>query len=205
VLLRLTIPKLNKHKDILSSPGLALSSLQSLLWKSEGYVRPLLAASCRRMLGEAVPAVNRAVTSGLKGHLSLLATVGADHRIHLAGAIATATTTTTTAAPTPARLPAGGTALGLVGEAAAGMVLLILGRERELGSTLNAGQGLVCIGHSTTSFGSLLFLVVECETKQEYSLQFEDREDFLPQHYTTLVARVRMDGHYSTRRAGNWG
>jgi len=120
------------------------------------------------MLGEAVPAVNRAVTSGLEGYLSLLAAVGADHRIHLAGAIATTTTTTTTtttATSAPARLPAGGTALGLVGEASAGVVLLILGRERELGSALDTGQGLVCIGHSTTSFGSLLFLVVECETK----------------------------------------
>jgi hypothetical protein len=119
------------------------------------------------MLGEAVPAVNRAVTSGLEGYLSLLAAVGADHRIHLAGAIAaaTTTTTTTTAASAPARLPAGGTALGLVGEASAGVVLLILGRERELGSALDTGQGLVCIGHSTASFGCLLFLVVECETK----------------------------------------
>jgi hypothetical protein len=115
------------------------------------------------MLGEAVPAVNRAVTSGLEGYLSLLAAVGADHRIHLAGTIAT--TTTTTAASAPARLPAGGTALGLVGEAPAGVVLLILRRERELGSALDAGQGLVCIRHSTTSFGCLLFLVVECETK----------------------------------------
>jgi hypothetical protein len=165
MLLRLTFPKLNKHKDILSSPGLALSSLQSLLWESEGYVRPLLAASRRRMLGEAVPAVNRAVTSGLKRYLSLLAAVGTDHRIHLAGTIATATTTTT-AASAPARLPAGGTALGLIGEAAAGVVLLILGREREFGSALDAGQSLVCVRHSTTSFGCLLFLVVECETKQ---------------------------------------
>jgi hypothetical protein len=113
------------------------------------------------MLGEAVPAVDRAVTSGLKGYLSLLAAVGADHRIHLAGAIAT---TTTTAASAPARLPAGGTALGLIGEAAAGVVLLILGREREFGPALDAGQGLVCVRHSTTSFGCLL--VVECETKQ---------------------------------------
>jgi hypothetical protein len=118
------------------------------------------------MLGEAVPAVDRAVTSGLKGYLSLLAAVGADHRIHLAGAIATATATASAsiAASTPARLPAGGTALGLIGEAAAGVVLLILGRERELGSALHAGQGLVCVRHSTTSFGCLL--VVECETKR---------------------------------------
>jgi hypothetical protein len=115
------------------------------------------------MLGEALPAIDRAVTSGLKGYLSLLATVGADHRIHLAGAIAT--TTTTTAASAPARLPAGGTALGLIGEAAAGVVLLILGREREFGSALDTGQSLVCVRHSTTSFGCLLFLVVECDTK----------------------------------------
>jgi len=104
------------------------------------------------MLGEAVPTVDRAVASGLKGYLSLLAAVGADRRVHLAGAIAAATTTTT-AASAPARLPAGGTALGLISEAAAGVVLLILGRERELGSTLDAGQGLVCVGHSTTSLG----------------------------------------------------
>jgi hypothetical protein len=102
------------------------------------------------MLGEAVPAINRAVASGLEGYLSLLAAVGADRRVHLAGAIAT---TTTTAASAPARLPAGGTALGLIGEAAAGVVLLILSRERELGSALDAGQSLVCVGHSTTSLG----------------------------------------------------
>jgi hypothetical protein len=116
------------------------------------------------MLGEAVPAVDRAVTSGLKWYLSLLAAVGADHRIHLAGAIATASASASIAASTPARLPAGGTALGLISEAAAGVVLLILSRERELGSALDAGQGLVCVGHSTTSFGCLL--VVECETKR---------------------------------------
>jgi hypothetical protein len=161
MLLRFTFPKLNKHKDILSWPWLALSSPQSPLRGSGGYVRPLPAASCRRPLGEALPAIDGAVTSGLKGYLSLLATVGADHRIHLAGATATAPV----AASTPASLPAAGTALGLIGEAAAGVVLLILGREREFGSALDAGQSLVCVRHSTTSFGCLLFLVVECDTK----------------------------------------
>jgi hypothetical protein len=46
---------------------------------------PLVPAARGRPLGEAVPTVDRAVASGLEWDLGLLATLGANHRVHLTG------------------------------------------------------------------------------------------------------------------------
>jgi hypothetical protein len=181
-LLRFTFSQLNKHKDILSGHRLVLSSRYPILLGSAGYARPLPAATCRRVLGEALPTVHRTVISGLERNLSLLSTIGADYRVHLTGAIPAATV----AASGPARCPAGRAPLGLVGEATAGMVLLVLGRERELGSALDASQCSVCIGHSTTSLGLCCSKSSSARRNGEYSLQFEDEEDFLRPYHNIL-------------------
>jgi len=145
---------------------------------------PLVSAPLRRPLGEAVPAIHRTVAPRLKRDLSVPATLGAGHRIHLSGrAIAPPTTTAATAAfaaRRPTRLPAVRTASWLILKATTCVILLIFRAEREFSAALDTRKRTIRIGHLTTSLVSF-FLVVERETKGwGTSLQFEDEESIQP-------------------------
>ena len=128
------------------------------------YQSLLVAASGGRALGEAVATVNSPIAAGLKRHLGGAAALRADGGVHPSRGCSIAAATAASALHLPGGA-AGGTALGLVGEPAAGMVLLVFHGENELGSAVHAGQGFVGVGHSTTSL-NLLLLVVECERER---------------------------------------
>src|SRR5581483_1168812 len=119
------------------------------------------------LLGEAVGAVDRLVAARLERHARLLAALRAGGGEHLAPAVAAAPGGVATrgipaGAITAGAVAAGGVAAGiaaggaarlsairaaarLVGEAAAGVELLLAAGEGERSAAIAAGKGLVCV------------------------------------------------------------
>ena len=77
------------------------------------HLKSWLALAALSDLAKAIAAIDRATLPGFERHLGVLAALGAGGRVHLAG---TPRSTGITALGPP-RLPAGGAALGLIGEA----------------------------------------------------------------------------------------
>jgi hypothetical protein len=96
------------------------------------------------LLPEAVATVHWAIASGLEGDFGLLATLGADGGVHLSGGL---TITAAVAAFVAARLTAGLTALGLVGEALFGVIRLIVGAEGEGLIAVLTGESPILVAH----------------------------------------------------------
>lgn len=96
----------------------------------------------------AVAAVHRPAVSWLERYLRVLATRGADGRIHFPLPwIAVATPSTRTTALLFLGRSAFGTAFGLIGEALVGKELLLGSGEGETQVTLHALEGLVYVAH----------------------------------------------------------
>jgi hypothetical protein len=126
-------------------------SLQERKHDGARVVLPTLAG--RLLLGEAVAAVDGSVLPGLEWDPRGAAATGADGLEHLAGAAVAAASATTAASATAAApgLAAGRTALGVL-VTSAGVELLVVHAECELGSALGTSEGTVFVGHSMTSF-----------------------------------------------------
>jgi hypothetical protein len=97
------------------------------------------------LLPEAVATVHWAIASGLEGDFGLLATLGTDSGVHLSGGRTIAAAVT--AAFVAARLTAGLTALGLVGEALFGVIRLIVGAEGEGLIAVLTGESPILVAH----------------------------------------------------------
>jgi hypothetical protein len=97
------------------------------------------------LLPEAVAAVHWAIASGLEGDFGLLATLGADSGEHLSRGLTV--TAAVAAAFVAARLTAGRTALGLVGEALFGVIGLIVSAEGERLAAVLTGESPILIAH----------------------------------------------------------
>jgi hypothetical protein len=96
------------------------------------------------LLPEAVAAVHWAIASGLEGDFGLLATLGTDGGEHLSRGL---TVTAAVAAFVAARLTAVRTALGLIGEALFGVIVLIVGAEGEGLVAVLTGESPILIAH----------------------------------------------------------
>jgi hypothetical protein len=96
------------------------------------------------LLPEAVATVNWAILTGLEGDFGLLATLGADGGVHLSRGL---TITAAVTAFVAARLTAGRTALGLVGEALFGVIGLIVGAEGEGLTAVLTGESPILVAH----------------------------------------------------------
>jgi len=96
------------------------------------------------LLPEAVAAVHWAIASGLEGYFGLLATLGADRGVHLSRGL---TIAAAVAAFVAARLTAGRTALGLVGETLFGVIGLIVGAEGEGLVAVLTGESPILVTH----------------------------------------------------------
>jgi len=97
------------------------------------------------LLPEAVATVNWAILTGLEGDFGLLAALGADSGVHLSRGLTI--TAAVAAAFVAARLAAGLTALGLVGEALFGVIGLIVGAEGEGLTTVLTGESPILVAH----------------------------------------------------------
>ena len=86
-------------------------------------------------LGEALAAVNRAVTGGLKGNSRFFTALGADSGEHLSGG----------SVGSLAGVTASFASLGLLSEASLGVEFLLASREDELIAALFASQSLVSV------------------------------------------------------------
>jgi hypothetical protein len=96
------------------------------------------------LLPEAVAAVHWAIAPGLEGYFGLLATLGTDGGVHLSRGL---TITAAVTALASARLTAGRTALGLVGEALFGVIGLIVGAEGEGLIAVLTGESPILVAH----------------------------------------------------------
>jgi hypothetical protein len=97
------------------------------------------------LLPEAVAAVHWAIATGLEGDFGLLATLGADGGVHLSRGLTVSAAVA--AAFVAARLTAGRTALGLVGEALFGVIGLIVGAEGEGLIAVLTGESPILVAH----------------------------------------------------------
>jgi hypothetical protein len=131
-----------------------------------GFRRLVAAAAAPSLLGsapgEAVPAVNRAVRSGLEWHFGNVATIGARCREHLARRGAVAASATTTAEFLAAVAAAVYTASRRVLEPTAVVVLLVFSTKDEILTALDAGQCFVGIRHLVDDLLIFAIPVVEC-------------------------------------------
>jgi len=105
----------------------------------------------RLLLGEAFAAIDRPALAGLKRQLGCLAALGTGRAESLAPAAAAETSAAASAALGFSNLPAGGTALGLVGVAFLGEELLVLDAEREGSAAIHALDAFFCVCHRITS------------------------------------------------------
>jgi len=94
------------------------------------------------LFAEAITTVNRAVASGLERDCGILATLCADHCMHLTRALAVSAI-----ALAAARLTARITALGLVGETLLRMERLIVRAKGKRLSAVLARKGLILVTH----------------------------------------------------------
>ena len=100
----------------------------------------LCAAYCfAAFFTKTVLTIDRLVTGWPKRHLTGLAAIGADGRVHLARAGAETTAVTTTAVLVASRGAVLGAAAGLVGVALAGEEFLLTSGERECNSAVATG------------------------------------------------------------------
>jgi hypothetical protein len=107
---------------------------------------------------EAIAAINRLVSSGLKRYLGILPALRASGSIHLARASAeSAFRTRTLCFPS---LTARRATLRLIGKAFAGIKLLFFGREGEGFSAIGTLQGFLFVSHRMTSSIFLWFNLV---------------------------------------------
>jgi len=106
----------------------------------------------RRLLAEAVAAVNGPVAAWSERHLRVLAALRTDGVVHLARAAAVAATAAVAAAAAAvvagaAGLPTVRAALGLVGVTLFAMVLLVVRAKRERPATVYTRKGPVLKAH----------------------------------------------------------
>src|SRR5512133_3786329 len=100
------------------------------------------AATARAVLLETVGAVDRPIAARLEGHLGVLATLGANDRIHLALATVATAVGGAALAGCLARRPASGAA-HRGAETLLGEEFLLAGREGEFLAAIVASEGLV--------------------------------------------------------------
>lgn len=102
-------------------------------------------------MGEALGAVDRALTTGFERNLGLVAAGSAGSGMHNALGAETAALTGETTILLFAGGAAAGAAAGLIGEAFLGVELLLRNGESELGATIAAGKGFVLVHKKTSS------------------------------------------------------
>ena len=106
------------------------------------------------VLVEAIAAVHRSVAAGQEGYFGVLATLGAYGWVHLPRGSVPVAATATEPTTTTVGFPGGATrrtTFGFIGEAFAGMELLIVGAEGERGAAIEALKLLVLIRQWMTS------------------------------------------------------